>query len=83
MDSSTEARLPERPVRSATSGSTTPREMWEPSVPVVLAKLKGHMTDLLSMLKEVEEAVSTKPVVDQRSAEKGVEDPADELKNVW
>ena len=40
------------------------------------------MTDLLAMLKDVNEAVSTKPVVDQRSADKEVEDPADELKEV-
>ena len=36
-----EIRSPERPMRSATSGTTTPREMWEPSVPGVLDKLNG------------------------------------------
>ena len=66
----------ERPVRSAT------REMWEPSVLGVLEKLESYMTNLLAILTEVKEAVSTKPVLDQRSAEKMVEDPADELKEM-
>ena len=39
------------------------------------------MTDVLAMLKEVKEAVSTGQVVDQCSAEK-VEDPADELREM-
>ena len=38
------------------------------------------MTDVLAMLKEVKEAVSTGHMVD-RSAEKLVEDPADGLKS--
>ena len=40
------------------------------------------MTDVLAMLKEVKEAVSTGQVVDQCSAGKKVEDPADELKKM-
>ena len=67
---------------SATSGTTTPREMWEPSVPGMLDKLEGCMTDVLAMLKEMKEAVSTGQVVDQCSAEKKVEDPANELREV-
>ena len=77
-----EARLPERPMRSATSVTTTPREMWEPFVLGVLEKLEGHMTDVLAMLKDVMVAVSTKHVVDQCSADKKVEDPAGELKEM-
>ena len=69
-------------MRSATSGTTTPRELWEPSVPGMLEKLEGCMTDVLAMLKEVKEAVSTRQVVDQCSAEKKVEDPADELREM-
>ena len=38
------------------------------------------MTDVFAMLKEGKEAVSTGQVVDQCSAEKKVEDPADELR---
>ena len=44
-----EARSPERPMRSATTGTTTPREMWEPSVLVMLEKLEGCMTDVVAM----------------------------------
>ena len=40
------------------------------------------MTDVLAMLKEVKEAVSTGQVVDQCSAEKKVEDPANELREL-
>ena len=40
------------------------------------------MKDVLAMLKEVKEAVSTGQVVDQCSAEKKVEDPADELREM-
>ena len=40
------------------------------------------MTDVLAMLKEVKDAVSTGQVVDQCSAEKKVEDPADELREM-
>ena len=69
-------------MRSATSGTTTPRVMWKPSVPEMLEKLEGCMTDVLAMLKEVKEAVSTGQVVDQCSAEKKVEDPADELREM-
>ena len=57
-------------MRSATSGTTSPREMCEPSVNGVLE------------LKEVKEAVSTGHVVNQCSAEKKVEDPADELRGM-
>ena len=77
-----EARSLERPMRSATSGTTTPRELWEPSVLGVLEKLEGCMTVVLAMLKEVKEPVSTRQVVDQCSAEKKVEDPADELREM-
>ena len=51
-------------MRSATSGTTTLGEMWEPSVPGVLEKLEGYMADVLAMLKEVKEAVSTGHVVE-------------------
>ena len=69
-------------MRSATCGTTTPRELWEPSVLGVLEKLEGCMTVVLAMLKEVKEPVSTRQVVDQCSAEKKVEDPADELREM-
>ena len=69
-------------MRSATSGTTTPREIWEPSVPGMLEKLEGCMTDVLAILKEVKEAVSTGQLVDQCSAEKKVEDLADELREM-
>ena len=69
-------------MRSATFGTTTPRELWDPSVPGVLEKLEGHMTDVLAMLKEVKIAVSTAHMVDQCSARKEVEDLADELREM-
>ena len=78
----TEQDRRERPMRSATSGTTTPREFWDPSVLGVLEKLEGHMTDLLAMLKEVKIAVSTAHMVDQCAAKKKVEDPADELREM-
>ena len=77
-----EARLPERTGEIRDIWNDNAEKMWEPSVPGVLEKLQGHMTDVLAMLKEVKEAVSTKPVVDQCAAEKKVEDPADELKEM-
>ena len=54
-------------------------ETWEPSVPRVVEKLEEHMMQLLAMLTEVKEAMLTKPLADQRSAETGVEDPASQL----
>ena len=69
-------------MRSATSVTTAPRELWKPSVPGMLEKLEGCMTDVLAMLKEAKEAVSTGQVVDQCSAEKKVEDEGDELREM-
>ena len=77
-----EARSSERPMRYVTSGTTTPRELRKPSVPGMLEKLEGRMTDALAMLKEVKEAVSAGQVADQCSAVKKVEDPADELREM-
>ena len=41
-----------------------------------------HSFNRNSILTEVKEDVSTKPLLDQRSGEKRVEDPADELKEM-
>ena len=81
--SADEARLLERPMRSATSGTTTPREMWEPSVPGVLEKLQGPH-DGCACDVEGSEGGPFRPSLwwTSVSADKKVEDPADELKEM-
>ena len=65
--------------RSKIAGKTDEiRDIWNdnaarivgPSVPGMLEKLEGCMTDVLALLREVKEAVSTGQVVDQCSARK-------------
>ena len=69
-----ETRLSERLMTSAASGTSTPREMWELSVPGMLEQLEGHVTELLAVLPEVKEATWTKLVADPCSAGKAVAD---------
>ena len=50
--SADEAKLSERLMRSVTSGTTTPRDTWEPSEPGEVERLEGLTTELLATFTE-------------------------------
>ena len=58
------------------------RRCWRCGARAERDKLEGHMTEVLAMLTEAKKAVSTKLVADQCFVERGVEDPADERKEL-